>query len=151
MTPLLNEFILIGGFLRAEFKRYPYIFNLNQRQWTMNSLVNTRPPPLKKHASGEVVGTACAVVHDGFMNDLEIHTDMWMYCSDRQLWQILTVTKDSINEVPEPRISHGIATLSPRKGILFGGYLNNQNFDNTYIFTFPYNGFVKMGKSKHHN
>ena len=143
MASLLNEFILIGGFLQAEFKRYPYVFNLNQRQWTMNSLVNTRPPPLKKHASGEVVGTACAVVHGGFMNDLEIHTDMWMYCSDRQLWQILTVTKDSINEVPEPRINHGIATLSPRKGILFGGYLNNQNFDNTYIFTFPYNGFVK--------
>ena len=47
-----------------------------------NSLVNTRPPPLKKHASGEVVGTACAVVHGGFMNDLEIHTDMWMYCND---------------------------------------------------------------------
>ena len=83
MASLLNEFILIGGFLHVEYKHYPYVFNLSQRQWTMNSLVNTRPPPLKKHASGEVVGTSCAVVHGGFMNDLEIHTDMWMYCNDK--------------------------------------------------------------------
>ena len=66
------------------------------------------------------------------------------YCIDKKSWQFLHVTQDSEN--PGPRISHGMVSFTPRKGIMFGGYHQNKFFDTTYIFTLPYNGYITWTK-----
>ncbi len=140
-----NGFVLIGGFFNHQYINYPRMFDLEQKLWSKGSSIDTLPPPLKKHKSTEIVGTNCVLIHGGILgNNLVYNKYAWKYCIDKKSWQFLHVTQDSEN--PGVRIAHGMVSFTPQKGIMFGGYHANKYFDTTYIFTLPYNGYIKWTK-----
>jgi serine/threonine protein kinase len=140
-----NGFVLIGGFYNSHFINYPRVFDLEQKLWKKANSIDTLPPKLKKHVSTEIVGTDCVLIHGGIIgNSLVYYQYAWKYCSDKKSWQFLNMAQDSEN--PGPRISHGMVSFTPRKGIMFGGYHQNKFFDTTYIFTLPYNGYITWRK-----